>query len=153
VIPNTYLGRIRDTDPVHWNAQHEVWIVTRYDDMLAFARNSGERERYSEPDGFADLTVEDCLRYDPPVKSLERVARTDMELGGKLICAGDRVRWFVSSANHDPQRFASPETSTSDTHQIPMSDLGAADTHGWAPRSQGSKHEKRSESSRRAIHA
>jgi cytochrome P450 len=32
--PYTYLARLRQTDPVHWNEMHHVWIVTRYDDVV-----------------------------------------------------------------------------------------------------------------------
>jgi hypothetical protein len=28
--PYTYLGRLREADPVHWNEIHRVWIVTRW---------------------------------------------------------------------------------------------------------------------------
>lgn len=31
--PYGYLGRLRDTSPVHWNARHRGWIVTRYADV------------------------------------------------------------------------------------------------------------------------
>lgn len=31
--PHSYYGRIRDLDPVHWNARHRSWILTRYKDV------------------------------------------------------------------------------------------------------------------------
>jgi pimeloyl-[acyl-carrier protein] synthase len=41
--------------------------------------------------------------------SIERVATADVEVGGKLIHEGDRLRVFLASANRDPARFANPD--------------------------------------------
>jgi cytochrome P450 len=49
------------------------------------------------------------LRYDSPVKSIERLAAQDVELRGKVLRKDDRVRWFISSANRDPEAFADPD--------------------------------------------
>ena len=54
--------------------------------------------------------TEECLRYDPPVKSIARIASEDVEIGGKLIREGDRIRWFISSANRDPGHHPNPDT-------------------------------------------
>jgi len=32
--PESYFGPLRDKDPVHWNEQRKMWIVTRYDDVV-----------------------------------------------------------------------------------------------------------------------
>jgi pimeloyl-[acyl-carrier protein] synthase len=53
--------------------------------------------------------TEECLRYDPPVKSLQRLAEEDVELRGKVIRKLDRVRWFITAANRDPQKFPEPD--------------------------------------------
>ena len=34
----------------------------------------------------------------------------DVEVGGKLIRADDRIRWFISSANRDPEKHENPDT-------------------------------------------
>jgi cytochrome P450 len=31
--PYHYLARLRTEDPVHWNAQYELWVITRHDDV------------------------------------------------------------------------------------------------------------------------
>jgi cytochrome P450 len=31
--PYTYLGRLRERDPIHWNALYELWVITRHDDL------------------------------------------------------------------------------------------------------------------------
>jgi cytochrome P450 len=37
--PYTYYGRIREEDPVHWNARYQTWLVTRYDDIVWVLRH------------------------------------------------------------------------------------------------------------------
>ena len=32
--PYDYYGRLRDEDPVHWNAKYELWVVTRHDELV-----------------------------------------------------------------------------------------------------------------------
>ncbi|HIN07066.1 MAG TPA: cytochrome P450, partial [Dehalococcoidia bacterium] len=38
------------------------------------------------------------------------MANEDVELGGKTIKKSDRVRWFMTSANRDPEMFPDPDT-------------------------------------------
>lgn len=37
--PYGYFGRLRAEDPVHWNAKYEVWVLTRYDDIVWLIRH------------------------------------------------------------------------------------------------------------------
>lgn len=37
--PYPYYGRIREEDPVHWNAVYECWLVTRYEDIVWLLRH------------------------------------------------------------------------------------------------------------------
>lgn len=53
--------------------------------------------------------VEEFLRFFPPLQCLARNATRDVELGGKLIRAGDRVLMSFYGANHDPAKFPDPE--------------------------------------------
>jgi len=63
-----------------------------------------------DPAGAAKLATEECLRYDSPVKSIQRIASEDVEMRDKVIRKNDRVRWFISSANRDPEMFPNPDT-------------------------------------------
>jgi cytochrome P450 len=36
--PYTYYGRLREEDPVHWNEKYELWVITRYDDLVWLTR-------------------------------------------------------------------------------------------------------------------
>ena len=53
--------------------------------------------------------TEEALRYDPPVKSIQRLASQDVEMRGKTIRKDDRIRWFIPSANRDPNKFERPD--------------------------------------------
>lgn len=37
--PHRYFHALRAEDPVHWNARHKGWVLTRYDDVLAAFRD------------------------------------------------------------------------------------------------------------------
>src|SRR5580765_4687775 len=37
--PYGYFNRLRAEDPVHWNAKYELWVFTRYDDIVWLVRH------------------------------------------------------------------------------------------------------------------
>jgi cytochrome P450 len=91
-------------------AGHETTINLLCNGTLAFLRNRDQWERLkADPAGLAKPATEECLRYDSPVKSIQRIAAEDVELRGKVMRKDDRVRWFISSANRDPEAFPNPE--------------------------------------------
>ena len=63
----------------------------------------------SDPERYSRQATEECLRYDSPVKSTQRIASVDVERNGKTIRKGDRIRWIIASANRDPRVFADPD--------------------------------------------
>ena len=52
--------------------------------------------------------VDEIVRWATPVTAFQRTATEDVELGGQLIKAGDRVGLFYSSANFDEDAFDKP---------------------------------------------
>ena len=38
--PYAYFRRLREEDPVHWNEKYEVWVITRYEDLVWIARHN-----------------------------------------------------------------------------------------------------------------
>lgn len=70
------------------------------------------------PDQLADLradpslmgsAVEEVLRYANPLHYFRRTATTDLEIGGQVIRAGDKVALHYTSANRDEAVFADPQ--------------------------------------------
>jgi cytochrome P450 len=78
---------------------------------LAFGRHPGQWDRLvADPAGLARLATEECLRYDPPVKSTQRIAAQDVERRGRTIKKQERMRWIIAAANRDPAVFRDAET-------------------------------------------
>jgi cytochrome P450 len=91
-------------------AGHETTINLICNGTLAFIQHPDQWALYKEdPIGRAKWATEECLRYDAPVKSIQRLASQDIEVRGKVMEKNDRIRWFISSANRDPNVFADPE--------------------------------------------
>jgi cytochrome P450 len=90
-------------------AGHETTINLLCNGTLSFIRHPEQWALYKQdPVGQAKWATEECLRYDSPVISIQRIASQDVELRGKHLRKGDRLRWFISSANRDPETFTSP---------------------------------------------
>ena len=93
-------------------AGHETTISLICNGTVAFIRH---------PDQWASLqrnvswtrvvqATEECLRFDPPVKAIQRIAAEDVERRGKIMRKDDRVLWCIASANRDPEVFERPDT-------------------------------------------
>ena len=91
-------------------AGHETTINLLCNGTLAFMQHRDQWELFKEdPAGRAKWATEECLRYDAPVKSIQRLASQDLEMRDKVMHKEDRIRWFISSANRDPNVFADPD--------------------------------------------
>src|SRR3989440_5435587 len=91
-------------------AGHETTINLLCNGTLAFIQHPDQWALYKQdPAGRAKWATEECLRYDAPVKSIQRIASQDLEVRDKVLEKNDRIRWFISSANRDPNVFADPD--------------------------------------------
>ena len=92
-------------------AGHETTNDLISNGVLAFARHSDQFNLLrSDPDGRIVDAVEEVLRYDSPLKSIQRIATQDVDMGdGQVVGKDDRVRWVISSANRDPETFDNPD--------------------------------------------
>jgi cytochrome P450 len=92
-------------------AGHETTINLLCNGTLAFLRHPDQWALFKQnPAGQAKRATEECLRYDAPVKSIQRIAAQDVEMRGKVLRKDDRIRWFITPANRDPEVFANPDT-------------------------------------------
>ncbi|ETX06415.1 cytochrome P450 [Candidatus Entotheonella palauensis] len=80
--------------------------------LLAFLRHPEQWQAFQQDQSSTAVTraVNECLRYDAPQKSVQRIAAEEVGLRGKIIREGDRVRCFISAANRDPEMFEAPDT-------------------------------------------
>ena len=92
-------------------AGHETTNDLIANGVLAFSQHPDQFEMLrSDPDGHIVDAVEEILRYDSPLKSVQRIATQNIEMeGGQRVGKDDRVRWVISSANRDPSIFDNPD--------------------------------------------
>ena len=91
-------------------AGHETTINLICNGTLSFMKNRDQWELLkTAPEGMMVRANEEALRYDAPVKSIQRLASQDVEMRGKTIQKDERIRWFISSANRDPNKFERPD--------------------------------------------
>ena len=106
-------------------AGHETTMNLIGNGILAFIRHPDQWATLrSNPEGLTRRATEECLRFDPPVKSTQRIAAADATLGGRTIRKGDRIRWIISAANRDPAVFAEPDRFLIDRHPNPHVSFG-----------------------------
>ncbi|MFD2615611.1 cytochrome P450 [Paenibacillus gansuensis] len=77
-----------------------IFSLNQFPETAAHLRNHPEDMRKA---------IEEVLRYRSMVRSLERVAGNDIEVGGQLIKKGQTVIVWLGAANQDPAKFPNPE--------------------------------------------
>jgi pimeloyl-[acyl-carrier protein] synthase len=109
---------------------HEITINLLCNGTLALLRHPEQWEFLKQdPEGRTVRATEECLRYDAPVKSIQRIATEDVEMRGKVLRKDDRIRWFISSANRDPAAFPESETFDLTRHPSPHVAFGSGVHH------------------------
>ena len=73
-------------------AGHETTVNLIGNGILAFIRNPEEWEKLRRSPELSRRATEECLRFDPPVKSTQRIATADVAIGDRTIRKGDRLR-------------------------------------------------------------
>ncbi|MEG4292577.1 cytochrome P450 [Microcoleus sp. C2C3] len=66
--------------------------------------------------------VEEMIRFDTSLPFFFRIAKQDLTIGGKNITAGSIIALGLGAANHDPEKFDSPEVF--DITRTPNEHLG-----------------------------
>ena len=111
-------------------AGHETTINLICNGTLNFMKHPDQWRLFTEdPAGRTVRATEECLRYDPPVRSIQRIAGEDVELKGKQIHKDERMRWFITSANRDPVMFPDAETFNIDRYPNPHVAFGSGIHH------------------------
>jgi cytochrome P450 len=78
--------------------------------MLLLLENPEQMQRVlADPQRLIPWMLEETLRMESPVQSLERIATADVEVGGVLIPAGSAVVVIHASGNRDPRCFDDSE--------------------------------------------
>ncbi|ETW98454.1 MAG: hypothetical protein ETSY1_18705 [Candidatus Entotheonella factor] len=91
-------------------AGHETTINLICNGTRAFIDHPDQWALFKQdPAGLMKSATEECLRYDSPVKSIQRIASEDVEMRDKVLKKDERIRWFITAANRDPEKFPEPE--------------------------------------------
>ena len=104
---------------------HETTVNLIANGLLALMRNPDQLMLLRSKVGSEKRAVEELLRYDAPVQYSGRVAKEDLELGGKIVRAGQGVRMIVAAANRDPAVFDDPDTLDLERDPCPHLAFGA----------------------------
>lgn len=89
------------------NAGHEATVHTIGNGVKALIE-SGFGADALTPD-VIDATVEEILRFDPPLHLFTRHAYEDIEIAGHTFRRGDQVGCLLAAANHDPRQWDRPD--------------------------------------------
>ncbi|HSL56555.1 MAG TPA: cytochrome P450 [Acidimicrobiales bacterium] len=76
--------------------------------VLALAEHPDQLDRWRADPGLGASAVEEILRVATPISWHRRQVTTDVELGGRVLRAGDKVLLSFTSANRDEAVFADP---------------------------------------------
>ncbi|QJF51447.1 cytochrome P450 [Roseobacter ponti] len=89
------------------NAGHEATVHTLGNAVKTLLENKTPRAALT--DSHIAATVEEILRYDPPLHIFTRYAYEDVCVGGHTLRAGEEVALVLGSAGRDPARAARPD--------------------------------------------
>ena len=90
------------------NAGHETTQIMIGNTVAALLQQ-GQWQRLREQPALVKSAIEECLRFNGPMKGTMRAAAVDMQIGGVDVKSGDRVMLLMASANRDPAQFADPD--------------------------------------------
>jgi cytochrome P450 len=68
------------------------------------------QELCADPAGLTAGTVDEVLRWDPPVQLTARLAAEPAEIEGRTIRHGDEIITLIGGANRDPEAWDDPDT-------------------------------------------
>jgi hypothetical protein len=77
--------------------------------LLTLLRHPEEMQRLRDDPSLIPSAVEELLRYESPSQHTARLARENVELGGRQIRKRDAVIAVMGAANRDPDRFPDPD--------------------------------------------
>ena len=106
------------------NAGHEATAYAIGNGIKAILESGQDPQQLLSPAN-RDATVEEILRFDPPLHIFERWAKEDQELFGVEFRRGDKVAVLLAAANRDPDVFDRPGEFIADRPASPHTSFGA----------------------------
>ncbi|WP_417523941.1 cytochrome P450 [Marinovum sp.] len=105
------------------NAGHEATVNTLGNGVKAMLETGADPDWTSAE--MIDATVEEILRYDPPLHMFTRWVYEDLEIGRTSLKRGDRIGLLLGAAGRDPQTWDDPDRFDPNRHLKPHVAFGA----------------------------
>ena len=86
-------------------AGHETTVNLIGNGTLALLKHRDQLERLRLDPALEANAIEELLRYDSPAQFTRRIARTNVEIGGRKIEAGSVVFAMLGAGNRDPTKW------------------------------------------------
>ncbi|MDM7941241.1 MAG: cytochrome P450 [Hydrogenophaga sp.] len=83
----------------------DTTVFTLCNAITCFARHPEQWALLREDPSLARQALEEVLRFDSTFHSFYRTSTQDVELGGIIVKAGQKIVVFIASANRDPRRW------------------------------------------------
>lgn len=90
------------------NAGHEATVHTLGNGVKALVEHGADPDWLAP--GALDATVEEILRFDPPLHMFTRWAYEDVQIGRAEVRRGQRIGLLLGAAGRDPQMWDDPDT-------------------------------------------
>jgi cytochrome P450 len=106
------------------NAGHEATVHAVGNSVKTLLEHGTDTKAAFATDSATEATVEECLRFDPPLHLFNRYVQEDLEFAGVPLPRGSAVALMYGAANRDPARY--PNAGVFDPTRPVM---GAASAH------------------------
>ena len=90
------------------NAGHEATVHTFGNAIKCLLEHATDHSFLTEDK--IDATVEELIRFDPPLHMFTRYAYEDIEVAGQTFKRSDQIALLLGAANRDPTVWENPET-------------------------------------------
>jgi cytochrome P450 len=87
------------------NAGHEGTVHSIGNGVKTLLEEGTDTRAAFANEAATEATVEECLRYDPPLHMFNRYAQEDAEVAGVQLRRGTEIALMYGAANRDPARY------------------------------------------------
>jgi cytochrome P450 len=87
------------------NAGHEATVHAIGNSVKTLLEQGTDLRAAFATEAATEATVEECLRFDPPLHLFTRYAQEDTEVAGVMLPRGTQVALLYGAANRDPSRY------------------------------------------------
>ncbi|MGI5240252.1 cytochrome P450 [Dactylosporangium sp. CA-139066] len=109
-------------------AGHETTVNLITNGMLTLLRHPGTLDRIRHEPHYVFPTVEELLRYEPPVHMLVRTALDDIDIASTTIPAGATIQLVLAAGSRDPDHVRDPDRFAPERHDLQSTDFHREDS-------------------------